>query len=386
MMPPDELMLEILTRLPGKQLGKCKCVCKSWQSLIGGPVFMDIYRNRQRRLILYSALRPRESLYSRLSCFSSTLGRLKESTEEFSCLSELQIKPFYCTQAVNGLMCIIENDCRISVYNICTGQLMSVPEPNDCGSDTRSTFHFGYDPVSKVYKLIRLMCSGNSRLTQVEVINLRPSNSSATWRKLDNDACDLSDFRYLVSQFLFTDDGFLWFLSGLDSLFSFDLNKEKFKRIKLPEGIRDETQTFNLIQSMGRPAMWVLPKAAKSSCFILFVLENYEGDMWNKYCVQFPEELGGFHNFTIDMGNLPTGEILLTNVMVRSQDHYMSVYAFDHHTSKFDHFLIREFPKRPHAYVRGSQNHGHECAKISCLHDNNCLYLSLNDILSSGGV
>ncbi|CAI9106940.1 OLC1v1006191C1 [Oldenlandia corymbosa var. corymbosa] len=28
---PDELLLEILIRLPGKELGRCKCVCKSWR-------------------------------------------------------------------------------------------------------------------------------------------------------------------------------------------------------------------------------------------------------------------------------------------------------------------------------------------------------------------
>ncbi|CAI9100455.1 OLC1v1037565C1 [Oldenlandia corymbosa var. corymbosa] len=409
---PKELMLEILTRLSGKKLGQCKCVCKSWQSLIGGLAWKDLFRSRPPELILYRADDPfkaRDSLCLSLRCFSSTLiGPSKEESssaateeEEFSFLSHVKSKFFcqYFTQLVNGLICLPENGCRFYIYNVFTGHRMSLPRPMYYSWNPDSSFHLGYDPLTRMYKLLRLISARREHPMRVEIMTLMPSDSSASkWRELDNDVSGLTDFQIdsqgVIS--LLTADGFLWFLSveGSLLLLSFHLNKEKFELIKLPGNLKNEmagTDSFCFIQSMGRPAIWVMPsKSDYPSCLVLFVFENYEGNIWNKYSIHFPEELGDVNTFIVDAGNLPTGEILFMNVEGNEdQDSLVSaVYSYNHHTSKFDRFQVGRIVDKPVTLLRGSQKHiraENIGDKVFCLHDCNYLYLSLNRVLNGRG-
>ncbi|XP_074343917.1 F-box/kelch-repeat protein At3g06240-like [Apium graveolens] len=45
---PQELLTEIFTRLPAKSLGRCKCVLKSWASLISDPDFIQAHLTKTK--------------------------------------------------------------------------------------------------------------------------------------------------------------------------------------------------------------------------------------------------------------------------------------------------------------------------------------------------
>uniref|UniRef100_A0A7C9AWH0 F-box domain-containing protein n=1 Tax=Opuntia streptacantha TaxID=393608 RepID=A0A7C9AWH0_OPUST len=47
---PDEIMEDIISRLPPKSVGQCRCVCKLWQAIIGRPEFIRVHCNRIRNL------------------------------------------------------------------------------------------------------------------------------------------------------------------------------------------------------------------------------------------------------------------------------------------------------------------------------------------------
>ncbi|KAF7145576.1 hypothetical protein RHSIM_Rhsim04G0194500 [Rhododendron simsii] len=40
---PREIWVDILTRLPAKMAGQCKCVCKNWRALIEEPSFVELH-------------------------------------------------------------------------------------------------------------------------------------------------------------------------------------------------------------------------------------------------------------------------------------------------------------------------------------------------------
>ncbi|AES77989.2 F-box and associated interaction domain protein [Medicago truncatula] len=46
---PDEVMAEILSRLPVRSLMQIKCVCKSWNTIISDPKFIKMHLNRSAR-------------------------------------------------------------------------------------------------------------------------------------------------------------------------------------------------------------------------------------------------------------------------------------------------------------------------------------------------
>ncbi|KAF7147245.1 hypothetical protein RHSIM_Rhsim03G0072200 [Rhododendron simsii] len=43
---PREIWVDILTRLPAKMVGQCKCICKHWRALIEEPSFVELHHFR----------------------------------------------------------------------------------------------------------------------------------------------------------------------------------------------------------------------------------------------------------------------------------------------------------------------------------------------------
>lgn len=43
---PDEIIADVLSRLPVKSLMRFRCVCKSWRTLISNPQFIKMHLNR----------------------------------------------------------------------------------------------------------------------------------------------------------------------------------------------------------------------------------------------------------------------------------------------------------------------------------------------------
>ncbi|CAI9103162.1 OLC1v1001608C1 [Oldenlandia corymbosa var. corymbosa] len=278
------------------------------------------------------------------------------------------------------------------------------PTPGSC-------FHLGYDPMSKMYKLLRLnyhLLLRNAKRSNpvgADIMTLRPSNynSTSSWRKLDLIECGLGGILGAVKDpppfdgsSILGNDGFLWWYSTNPKLqlFTFDLNNEIFQMIEFQEGIRGDewrlrqSPVFTL--SMGRPAIWNFGQDDPFRCITLFVFE--ENKQWKKHCVQLPEQLGEVAYFVINIGNLPTGEILFTNVCLRNQDHCWPVCSYNHHTNKFEYFLIENLPipyKIPHDLVR-AYNQSLICCEeffvhTSFLQDSSSVYLTLDDVLSGGG-
>ncbi|CAI9088211.1 OLC1v1022486C1 [Oldenlandia corymbosa var. corymbosa] len=409
----DDLVVEILTWLPGKDIGRCKCVCKSWRSIIQSREFLEAYQSRQPGLVLCSTevvdSSARKNIHDciRLRFFYSTLWRsqLKEPKEDFSCLYEVSLDSCLdgTTQVVNGLICVCEDNRILSLHNICTGQRMSLPGPLCC--DSISTFHLGYDPVNRVYKLLKLMMG---EILEAEIMNLRPSTELSSWRKLDYDASGLADLlwenapcidpqqmkrnSHIPGAKTFAMDGFLYWYLWPQFMFSFDLNKEKFQWIKIPKDLVLLSDSpcwyWKFVQWMGRLALWVPPGIDNG--LRLFVLEDGEGKRWSKICLPVPKWL--HDGRTIATGNLVTGELLLINPLRVIRDNHMPVLSYNPHTKKVDGFRIGKLPlndlkfltgEYPHPVARGIRRsrHRHFClAWISCLQDNR--FTPLDDVLS----
>ncbi|CAI9103157.1 OLC1v1001603C1 [Oldenlandia corymbosa var. corymbosa] len=415
---PDELVVEILAWLPGKQLGRCKCVCKLWRSIIGSPLFRAVYRSRQMTLNFFwpeknMANDTSSTTSVRLRYYDSNLRQLNKEqkfsrhVEGVSWRCAITI-PDGLTQSVNGLVCHYDDASELSIYNICTGQRMTLPHDHPTPG---SCFHLGYDPMSKMYKLLRLnyhLLLRNAKRSNpvgADIMTLRPSNynSTSSWRKLDLIECGLGGILGAVKDpppfdgsAILGNDGFLWWLSTYLKLqlFTFDLDNEIFQMIEFQEGIRGDewrlrqSPVFTL--SMGRPAIWSVGQDDPFRCFTLFVFE--ENKQWKKHCVQLPEQLGEVAYFVINIGNLPTGEILFTNVCLRNQDHCWPVCSYNHHTNKFECFVIENLPipyKIPHDLVRAYNQSLICCEKFfvhtSFLQDSSSVYLTLDDVLSGGG-
>lgn len=373
---PDDVVFELLGWLPPKELGKCECVCKSWQSIISSPEFSEFYRNRHLGLMVYFAeidLSSALGLAEQVPFFYSTL-RAEGPAEEFSCRSKIAVSKSYSgiTQLINGLACVYDNNC-LTVWNIFTGEKMKLQDPVlPHQPSSISTYYFGYDPASRVYKLLRLITTDHFMFfhrIEAEILTLGPrdinDSSSSSWRVLEDKVLtELQIFRILPSKGFAVDGVLYWMMSSpfeLVSLISFDLNKEKFRRVKFPTDTSFPSWAgeWKLAQSMGRLALWLPPigdyDGSMDKCFSLFILQNDDGDggdTWTKHSIPLPSEFKVFAKYTIAAGNLPTGQLLLLNPMVVAGNS-TPVYSYDHHKSKLDKFVVGVLPHPKHMLPKG---------------------------------
>ncbi|KAI7752601.1 hypothetical protein M8C21_021820 [Ambrosia artemisiifolia] len=50
---PENLILDVLSRLPVKTITQCKCVCKKWRHLVSDPYFVDLHLSRSPPCLMF---------------------------------------------------------------------------------------------------------------------------------------------------------------------------------------------------------------------------------------------------------------------------------------------------------------------------------------------
>ncbi|CAI9111765.1 OLC1v1012077C1 [Oldenlandia corymbosa var. corymbosa] len=417
---PSELLWEILIRVRGKGLERCKSVCKSWRSIIKSPEFWGLYRNHnQPGLILcvpqqikFETVRNQvvnqQRMFGFFYCPISSPPHTEPKTQ-FNCLNELGLDPVsgQMTQVVNGLVCVWKQFKLLTVYNVCTGQGMLFNNTALCSRNhpDKSKFYLGCDPTEKAYKLLKLVAPSRHRL-EAFLMTLRPSNSESKWWQLERCALPGFPFRTQATSFSSSRKGVLyWFYWKESFVRCLNLKVARFGKGKLP--IEDDTfeayrREWKLAESMGHLVLWLFPSKEVVDYdinifgpqdFMLFVLEK---GSWNKQVIKLPKELNRAH--TVVVGNLPTGEMLLMNRVVekgRNNHYYTPVYSYDHRENKFERVLVGKLPGKHSAYLHhydGNNSRGglsedsefrsaqffHET--VSFFHYNN-LHRSLDDVL-----
>lgn len=240
----DDLMGEILIRLPVKSLVRFTLVSKPWRSLISSPRFVKSqFRHAISRLGDDQALIVFKKLYdppmTPLNLHSNQLGAplgVPYPRDKFS------FTPFTSLAGSHdGIVCVSVSSFRrrqldpskldkfhnhdIYIWNPRTRQSKLIP-PHSIREKLRSvSVGFGYDPVGDEFKVLRNVLFLDKSFS-AEVYSM---NTNA-WRKVDpgpNDSPLFEEFDVCVKGLLCC--------NGVNGLMAFDLNREVFKSgIKLP--------------------------------------------------------------------------------------------------------------------------------------------------------
>ncbi|MED6170307.1 hypothetical protein PIB30_029691 [Stylosanthes scabra] len=158
---PDELITEILLRVPARNLLRLRSVCREWRTLISSSQFAN---EHVRRLITtdLSLSDPRVAYnhpiwlyrYQKLGDFS-VRSMLENPTEPTEVLRFQGRYTRYIVGSCNGLLCLVEGfrkKSRAMLWNPCTGLVSPWLEIQSfsfvCG--------FGYDHVNDKYKLCKI--------------------------------------------------------------------------------------------------------------------------------------------------------------------------------------------------------------------------------------
>ncbi|XP_059643044.1 F-box/kelch-repeat protein At3g06240-like [Cornus florida] len=305
---PDELVREILTRLPAKALLKFRCVCKSWCSLISSPDFITSNLNQTIRLNKIN--NTRTHLIAHYIDEKETGGRrfsVKMYNERLHIRSPIELHDlipncgsnFRIFGSCNGLVCLTDNDNAsgnansLILWNPSIEKSVRLPMPS-IGIDSRGLYSpvigYGFDAKTNDYKVVRITCIENifgpDPDPEVELYSL----NRGCWRRISVDG-SLNRIRCtaLRSQ-AFVNGVVHWIGRGRDETYdhtflTFDMSSEVFGEMGLPLG-----PVYGWVV-----AQWFVSVLGESLCvghfdvlnrnFSMWVMKEYGVvDSWTKLC------------------------------------------------------------------------------------------------------
>ncbi|KAI4317711.1 hypothetical protein L6164_025560 [Bauhinia variegata] len=249
---PDELIVEILSRLPVRSLLQFRCVCKSWKSLISDPFFVrkHLHLSTQNTSLSHHRiiLNTTTAEFHMKSCCVSSLFKSPSTVSEDLCYP---VKNKYRHDRIigscNGLLCFAIKGESVLLWNPSIRvSKKSPPLGNNWRPGCFTAFGLGYDRVNNDYKVVAVFCDPNTSdyfdRTRVTIYSL----ATNSWRKIQ-------DFPYGVTPY----HDFGKFVSGtlnwaanisvgstiLWVIVSLDLEKETYREVHPPDYEKEDSST-----------------------------------------------------------------------------------------------------------------------------------------------
>ncbi|XP_030935079.1 F-box/kelch-repeat protein At3g23880-like [Quercus lobata] len=321
---PEEIVLEILARLPVKSLLRFRCVCKTWYSYITNPNFISThllcYNNHDggyvihmpRTVVLMASFHRPHSQICTLA-----FDRTFETISEFRIPFTFQSGYHGLVGSCNGILCFTDfiksKSKNVYLWNPSIRKFKRLP--NTCLNQTQvlNVAHgFGYDSLNNDYKVVRFSWTRTKWMPppEVEVYSL----SSDSWKRVELGIYwrpNVISYSFNgISAFPFVSGHLHWMIEMIEEgggqerrytpmILSFDVNSEKFKELPVPdEGgliakcLTSYKEKLALIK-FGHGA-----QPLSKLCSIWVMREYGVLDSWNKLCVLPIESSTDFIGFT----------------------------------------------------------------------------------------
>ncbi|XP_027104405.1 F-box/kelch-repeat protein At3g23880-like [Coffea eugenioides] len=217
---PDEIMADILTRLPVKSLMRFSCVSKSWHSLMSDPNFIKSHikkcaenkENEHHRLILVTVtddeeqkrkgLRLKKFECSFQTAFSWASSKKNEDQVTYDfIISPAIVSDDMCRYKIlgscYGLVLITIAAENMFLWNPATRKSRKLPhcgwkEEHKAINFQDLSFAIGYDESNGDYMILGLSCVVNDRL-EYETVAKVYSGKTDSWKKIEHFKYSLID-------------------------------------------------------------------------------------------------------------------------------------------------------------------------------------------------
>ncbi|KAK1604021.1 hypothetical protein QYE76_027694 [Lolium multiflorum] len=211
-MLPEEMLVEIFSRLPAKSVRRFRCLSRSWAATLTSGPFVDLHLHQANH-------RPIPKVFA-------TTAHLSAKNWSVEVL----------TKPCHGLVLLHRPPHGHCVYNPSTGELLPLPERE---KRTGVSYGLGYCPATMEYKVVRLFIYGNST-PRCEVFTL---DVSAHWSAVAQKPPWSASAARSPAVFC---DGYLHFLirkgGGIGtSIATLDIGDETFGSLTVPPAVAQDT-------------------------------------------------------------------------------------------------------------------------------------------------
>ncbi|XP_027071569.1 F-box protein At5g07610-like [Coffea eugenioides] len=235
----EDLLIQILFRLPVKSLLRFKCVSKRWKSIISTPYFSINHTRRNPKPISSSLL-----MLNDRSLILLSLGNHENNTKAdyripsfgfFNITADVTMR---ILGMCNGLMlCFItsafkEHEYAYCVGNITTKQLRKLPPPSMLASNLIIGMNLAFDPSNSPH--FKVICVGQHFMQDAGSCEIEIySSETDEWKLWNGSFCNPFDILEVFDRGVFCNGAMHWLNFGGDS-FYFVLENEVMKIMPMP--------------------------------------------------------------------------------------------------------------------------------------------------------
>ncbi|KAF5175083.1 F-box protein cpr1 [Thalictrum thalictroides] len=340
---PQDVVMEILSRLPVKSLVRFRCVSKTWLKLLTKDTkFIKLHLNRSHNhlpdFIFQTYLRIESDMNTKIS-----ESKFDDGVEIIG--------------ICNGLVCVTDFS-NFYVCNPLTKDYISIPSPDDVpillNQMSLSLYGFGFHESSNEYKILRLFSTTiededgvSDFLLHVTVYTL----STNSWKTLENvsyeyEICCDQDNALVNGAFhwIGAAPGLSTWSTKVKSIVCFDLEAEDFHELPQPTDLKDKySYTFSVSVGELDGLLCLFYMLSNESLEVCAMKEYGIVESWTKqFKITQLEVPRSFYNLA------PVGIYNKGEIIINKDDRELFLYMSQTNTVRS--FMTRKYMKKAYAY------------------------------------
>ncbi|XP_074270688.1 putative F-box protein At2g02030 [Silene latifolia] len=316
---PEEIQINILSRLPPEIFSRCKFVSKHWNASLTIQTFMFRHalsydKHSKVAFVIHKPIKGSDTVLSfelsdnknpnrptmtvpktttiRVKTNKMTTEVIKGHHEYFSDGLWREHNCNVMSNICNDLICLFNRfPKRVGLLSLRTREFIALPPvPTECAGRVTLWYALGFDPVSNVYKVLSIYGGSEECCTKAAIFTI----GSKHWKLVEYNFVSFAvsmNSRYWKSQNRFCLDGVIYWVNDNEiddtsvlTVVAFDLNLEVFTDYTLDTiPIKDvEKIRYYLTSLKGRPTLFIWKK--ESDEIQQLTLFNHENPKvaWNR--------------------------------------------------------------------------------------------------------
>ncbi|KAH7845548.1 hypothetical protein Vadar_003440 [Vaccinium darrowii] len=268
----EDLLMEILCRLPVKTLLQFKLVCKNWYALIENPDFIYLHHDRAASVAAdenTDCLLVKRFLNGGEGGVALSFVPNQTPVEDIDIsFTGLDIEQLQILGHCNGVVCLTRFgfNSPIVLCNPSMKEFRVLPQPS-YKHDHMSNLGFGFDPFTDDYKLVRfgMMSTGLAYNGIIDEAVEMYDMSTDSWRTVDVESPAKSGFHCFYNSYVSWNGDYFWYAyhqyDGCHVIMAFNMSDEEFEKMPAPEVcLSDQNGERKLFVLNDSLAMVIYPK------------------------------------------------------------------------------------------------------------------------------